>query len=95
LRQTSAVGIFPNGASPYGVMDLSGNVWEWCLSNYGDPERDACEENLRTDERRVLRGGSWMYHHNLARAVHRFISLPDGRYVGIGFRLVVGPPPSR
>ncbi len=96
IGQTSAVGIFPNGASPYGVMDMSGNVWEWCLSSYQNPAPDARNENLRTDEWRVLRGGAWFGDHILARAVSRdgYFYAAD-RYFNIGFRLVcVVRPPS-
>ena len=94
LQQTSAVGIFPNGASPYGVMDMSGNVWEWCMSDYHNPAPDAQQENLRTDNWRVLRGGSWVNYLMLARAVYRHISFPAYRYYSFGFRLVccVRPP---
>ena len=59
LEQTSAVGIFPNGASPYGVEEMSGNVWEWCLSSYQTPQLEVRNENLASEDLRVLRGGSW------------------------------------
>lgn len=94
LNQTSAVGIFPNGASPYGVMDMSGNVREWCLSNYENPALLAAKENLRNDKRRVLRGGSWYGNQMFARAVYRNLNHPASRNLNIGFRVVcsVCPP---
>lgn len=94
LGQTSAVGIFPNGASPYGVMDMSGNVWEWCLSDYDKPALEARKENLRTTNSRVLRGGSWFNNQVNARAVFRHFIHPAFRNVKFGFRVVVvvGPP---
>jgi formylglycine-generating enzyme required for sulfatase activity len=94
LGQTSAVGIFPKGASPYGVMDLSGNVWEWCLTDFKNPAPDAQRENLQTDEWRVLRGGSWLYDQVNARAACRDDFRPGVRFGSVGFRVVlcVRPP---
>ncbi|MFN0112015.1 MAG: SUMF1/EgtB/PvdO family nonheme iron enzyme [Blastocatellia bacterium] len=94
IGQTSAVGIFPNGASPYGVEEMSGNVWEWCLSDYDDPKLDPNEENLLTENTRVLRGGSWNIDLSLARAVYRDYDHPAFRDYGIGFRVVCCRPPS-
>jgi hypothetical protein len=54
IGQTSAVGIYPQGTSPDGLLDLSGNVWEWCLNEYGNPEKT----DRGGSESRVLRGGS-------------------------------------
>lgn len=94
IRQSSAVGIFPNGASPYGVEEMSGNVWEWCLSDYDKPQLEARKEKLTTDKRRVLRGGSWLDYDDGARAVFRDGYAPGNRFSYIGFRVVVGVPPS-
>ncbi|HMV49176.1 MAG TPA: SUMF1/EgtB/PvdO family nonheme iron enzyme [Blastocatellia bacterium] len=95
IGQTSAVGIFPNGASPDGVEEMSGNVLEWCLSHYDNPALNPSDEDLRTgDVRRVLRGGSWFGSHLGARAVYRFNFHPAYRNLDSGFRLVVLHPPS-
>ncbi len=94
IDQTSAVGIFPNGASAYGVEEMSGNVDEWCLSEYNDPKLDAGEENLRTDNWRVLRGGSWGDNRAYARAVVRGNDRPAFRGNNVGFRVLCCRPPS-
>jgi formylglycine-generating enzyme required for sulfatase activity len=91
IRKTSAVGIFPGGASPYGQLDMSGNVWEWCINPSDEPDGGLQPENLRSNARRVLRGGSWYDGHGNARAVCRDFSNPDHRGYFNGFR-VCRPP---
>ncbi len=88
LRRTTAVGIYPQGNSGQGVSDLAGNVWEWCLNEYGDPA------NTQTSgtESRVLRGGSWLYDQDYARASVRYYNVPDSRYYNLGFRLSCSSP---
>lgn len=51
-----AVTDYPGGASPSGVLQMSGNVWEWCLNNYHQPEDTSSQAIVRY---RTLRGGSW------------------------------------
>jgi formylglycine-generating enzyme required for sulfatase activity/serine/threonine protein kinase len=93
LQMTSAVGIYPEGASPEGILDLSGNVWEWCLTDYNNPAPDASSENTRTTNSRVLRGGSWGGSGGAARAVGRYyFGLPYARSLDRGFRVVVCRP---
>ncbi len=83
LGQTTAVGLYPQGRSPYGVMDLAGNVWEWCLNKYDDPS-DTSESGKG---RRVLRGGSWGSNRYYARASYRYYYYFPGFRYFIGFRV--------
>ncbi len=94
IGQASAVGIFPNGASVFGVDDMSGNVWEWCLTDFSKPQIEAGKENLQKASERVLRGGSWEYDQWAASAVIRYHSDPGFRDDDIGFRVVLCCPPS-
>ncbi|MBX3081559.1 MAG: SUMF1/EgtB/PvdO family nonheme iron enzyme [Anaerolineae bacterium] len=90
IGMTSAVGIFPDPSLPYGVMDMCGNVWEWCLNDYDDSIKDA-----RSKNRKGLRGGSWYYDRIFAHAASRFRYDPIHRDSLNGFRVVVGlRPPS-
>jgi len=89
---TSAVGMFPNGASPYGVLDMSGNLCEWCLTNYNSPVSEASDENLLSDSDRVLRGGSWDSPLDYLKVVCRDYNYPEHRFYRNGFRVVSRPP---
>jgi serine/threonine protein kinase/formylglycine-generating enzyme required for sulfatase activity len=89
IGQTSAVGIFPDGAAWCGAQELSGNVWEWCLNPYNEPEGGLLDKNIRSDAVRALRGGSWGDVRRDARAASRGYLDPDVRSYGfIGFRVV-------
>ncbi len=91
IGQTSAVGIFRDGASPYGVLDMAGNVWEWCLSDYENPAEHPNGEDLSTSNYRVLRGGSFNYRYSDAGASYRDLNNPDYWRSIYGFRVVVSP----
>ncbi|HRF05112.1 SUMF1/EgtB/PvdO family nonheme iron enzyme [Accumulibacter sp.] len=85
LAQTTAVGIYPHAASAEGVLDLTGNVWEWCLNKYERP-KDA--EADTSGDGRVLRGGSWSASPVGARSARRSSNEPVKRNAYRGFRLV-------
>jgi formylglycine-generating enzyme required for sulfatase activity/energy-coupling factor transporter ATP-binding protein EcfA2 len=90
IKQTSAVGIFANGASPYGILDMSGNVREWCLTDYSN-SINKTNRIYTNSASRVLRGGSFAYGDHYARAARRRLNVPNARYDDSGFR-VVRPP---
>jgi formylglycine-generating enzyme required for sulfatase activity len=89
LARTTAVGMYPSGAASCGALDLSGNVWEWCLNEYRKPQN----VELRGNSTRVLRGGAWDNYQDRARAAYRNLNTPPGsRFSRYGFRVVVRPP---
>jgi formylglycine-generating enzyme required for sulfatase activity len=90
---TTPVGIYPAGASPYGCLDMAGNVWEWTHTLFRDyPYRaDDGRENPEAEGSRVLRGGSWFFNLRLARCAYRNDDHPDYFDIIVGFRVVVVP----
>ena len=89
LAQTIAVGVYPQGASSEGVLDLSGNVWEWCVNKYERPNETEADTSGAT---RVVRGGSWDYYPVPARGALRNWFVPGYRDGYVGFRLVSSIP---
>jgi len=88
---TTPVGAYSQGASPYGLLDMVGNVWEWCSSLNQDypynPDDD--REDLEARGSRVLRGGWWSNDPGGARCAFRNGASPGSR--GSGFRVAASP----
>ena len=80
---TTPVGRYPDGATPDGLYDMAGNVWEWMDDEY--------EENTSA---RALRGGSWNADPDDLRCSARSVSVPADSSYGIGFRVVRSSPSS-
>ena len=93
IGRTTAVGIFPTGASPFGVLDMSGNVWEWCLTKWRDRYNRPEDNDPRSYGERVVRGGSWVSLRFDARAVYRNRNTPYAGNSNFGFRVVRVPHP--
>jgi formylglycine-generating enzyme required for sulfatase activity len=105
VRRTTPVGVFPGGQTPEGIADLSGNVWEWTSTIWGErlnqPDfaypydaNDGREDPANATARRVLRGGSWLLNADYARAAFRYYFVPGYRGDNYRFRVVVRRPPS-
>ncbi len=91
IGQTCAVGCFPGGRSPYGALDMAGNVWEWTSSLYRPyPYRaDDGREDLSATGMRVVRGGCWHAGPKEARCAARGRLVPEHFFHSLGFRVVI------
>jgi formylglycine-generating enzyme required for sulfatase activity len=86
IRGTTAVGSFPAGASPYGVMDMAGNVWEWVEDWYKAYPGSTYQSGYFGERFRVDRGGGWFSEADLARTSNRSSSSHDLANDDVGFR---------
>lgn len=90
IGTTSAVGMFADGATPQGIFDMTGNVWEWMRNEWDDDWSKAINKtDINGDNARALRGGSFSNNQDLARCANRFRINPDFNFNSFGFRVVV------
>jgi len=86
------VGSYPDGASPYGVLDMAGNLWEWVFDWYdADYYQNSPDKNPlgpENGEDKTMRGGSW-YDVTWVLCVFRHQNPVTDRYSDVGFRCVV------
>jgi formylglycine-generating enzyme required for sulfatase activity len=92
--ESSPVGAFPRGASPFGIHDMAGNVWEWCL-DYFRPLPGTPKQNPRaggsSGGKQVHRGGSWKSRFSNLRTTARAGNAPGYCCNDVGFRIVCEP----
>ena len=90
FAETAPIGSYPKGVSPFGIDDLAGNVFEWCLDGF-EPYRGKERTNPRgpaEGPKRVYRGGSWKSRVGSLRTTARAFNLPDYSTNDVGFRVI-------
>jgi formylglycine-generating enzyme required for sulfatase activity len=96
-QYTAPIGSFPEGASPYGMLDMAGNVWEWVADWYWDYDFSLYENPIGPEEPvtdylgnlhpvRVVRGGDYGQEAFLANSTYRYYYEPGYEWSGFGFR---------
>jgi len=97
LERTTPVGLFPDGATPMGLLDMTGNVWEWCSDWFAEDAyarragRPVCDpQGPENGASKVLRGGSWYNGALVVRCASRLDSRPISIFDNLGFRVARG-----
>lgn len=85
LKMTTLVNRYDKGVSPFGVFDMAGNVWEWCLNLDSEQKFEA---DMTAPGKRVIRGGSFMSPGLRSIVSFVFYLKPESHYSSIGFRVV-------
>jgi serine/threonine-protein kinase len=93
---TTEVEAYSTGMSPYELLDMAGNVWEWCEDSYNkDFYRDPNHGNNPVCSAKfglkVIRGGCWVSQSDILRSSNRHSRKPDTRLSTIGFRTALTP----
>jgi formylglycine-generating enzyme required for sulfatase activity len=95
-KQTTPVGLFP--ANAWGLHDMHGNVWEWCLDHWHESYEGAPSDgsawlkpSASEEEPRLLRGGSWLSFPRDCRSASRGRNQPDNALSDVGLRVVCLP----
>ncbi|MBA4383821.1 MAG: hypothetical protein C0410_03730 [Anaerolinea sp.] len=85
---TTKVGSYPDGASPYGALDMAGNVWEWVSDRYGSYPSGSVNspQGPTTGDGRVLRSGSWCSYEDNFHSADRLRNYPSNTSYSSGFR---------
>jgi formylglycine-generating enzyme required for sulfatase activity len=88
--ESSPIGSFPRGASPFGIEDMAGNVWEWCGDFFETykPTPKIDPHGPTNGAKRVYRGGSWKSRFASLRTTARSANLPNFSCNDLGFRIV-------
>lgn len=90
IGDTSEVGKYPNGASPYGALDMAGNVWQWVAdwydAHYYSSSPSSNPLGPTSGQYRVQRGGEWNSNDGSVRSAGRSWDHPSNAYDHIGFR---------
>lgn len=84
IKKPTSVLQYPEGESLFGVMDMSGNVAEWCLTNWLDGSSSESGDSYR-----CIRGGSWANYYYVGRCDRRHRREPSFFDASTGFRIVL------